>query len=150
MTKIALVASSGGYLYELSSLKEFYDPHPHYWVSFDTEDAGYLLRDEDVYWAYHPTNRSIINFIRNFFLARKILRREKPSMLISTGAGVGVSFLFAAKTQGIRTIYLESLTRITNLSLSGRLVYPFVDLFLVQWEHLTKAYPKAIFRGTIV
>ena len=95
-------------------------------------------------------SRSIINFIRNFFLARKILRREKPSMLISTGAGVGVSFLFAAKTQGIRTIYLESLTRITNLSLSGRLVYPFVDLFLVQWEHLTKAYPKAIFRGTIV
>jgi len=150
MTKIALVASSGGHLYELFSLKEFYGSHPHFWISFDTEDARYLLRDENVYWAYHPTNRSIKNFIRNFFLARKILRRERPTVLISTGAGVGVSFIFAARLRGIRTIYLESLTRITNLSLSGRLVYPFVNLFLVQWEHLTKSYPKAIFRGTVV
>ena len=150
MTKIALVASSGGHLYELFSLKEFYSSHPHFWISFDTEDARYLLRDEEVYWAHHPTNRSIKNFIRNFFLARKILRREKPTVLISTGAGVGVSFIYAARMRGIQTIYLESFTRITNLSLSGWLVYPFVSLFLVQWEHLTKSYPKAIYRGTVL
>jgi len=150
MTKIALVASSGGHLYELFSLEEFYNHHPHFWVSFDTEDARYLLRDEEVYWAYHPTNRSILNFFRNFFMAWKILRREKPTVLISTGAGVGVSFIYAARMRGIRTIYLESFTRITNLSLSGKLVYPIVNLFLVQWDHLTKAYPRAIFRGTVV
>ena len=150
MAKIALVASSGGHLYELVSLQEFYRPHPHFWVSFDTEDARSLLRDENVYWAYHPTNRNIKNFFRNFFLAVRVLRRERPSILISTGAGVGVSFIYVAWLLKIRTIYLESFTRITNLSLSGRLVYPLVDLFLVQWEHLTRRYPRAVFRGTVV
>ncbi|MFH1039059.1 MAG: PssD/Cps14F family polysaccharide biosynthesis glycosyltransferase [PVC group bacterium] len=150
MAKIALVASSGGHLYELFSLKNFYRPRSRFWVSFDTEDARYLLCDERVFWAYHPTNRSIKNFFRNLWLALRILRRERPDVLISTGAGVGVSFIYAARLLGIRTVYLESLTRITNLSLSGRLVYPLVDLFLVQWEHLTLTYPRVVFRGTVV
>lgn len=149
MNKIAIVASSGGHLYELWSLREFYSRRPRFWVSFDTEDARYLLRGEKTYWAYHPTNRSLINFLRNLFLAFQILRKERPFCLVSSGAGVGVSFICAARLLNIRTVYLESFTRITELSLSGRLVYHLVDLFLVQWEYLARRYPRAVFRGSV-
>ncbi len=150
MAEIALVASSGGHLYELWSLREFAGPRSRFWVSFDTEDARHLLRGEKTYWAYHPTNRSIVNFLKNILLALRVLRRERPACLVSTGAGVGVSFIYAARLLGIRTVYLESFTRITDLSLSGRLVYPVVNLFLVQWEHLARRYPRALYRGAVV
>ena len=77
MFKLALIASSGGHLYQLTTLKEFWGNKEHFWVSFPTEDAKYLLMEEKVYWAYSPTNRNIKNLIRNFFLALKTLKEEK-------------------------------------------------------------------------
>lgn len=148
--KLALIASSGGHLAELHALAEFWQPEPHFWVSFKTTDAEYLLRDEKVHWAYHPTNRSPVNLARNAVLAVQILRDERPDVVISTGAGVGVPFLLAGRALGMKTLYIESITRISKLSISGRLVYPFVDRFWVQWEELAKQHGKAEFHGRVV
>ena len=79
MTKLALIASSGGHLFQLYSLKEFWSDKEHFWVSFPTQDAEYLLKDERVYWAYYPTNRNVINLIRNLFLALKLLRGNRSN-----------------------------------------------------------------------
>ena len=87
---------------------------------------------------------------RNLRLAFRLLRAERPDVVLSTGAGVSVPFLLLARLMGMRTIYLESITRIHELSLSGRLVYPFVSRFLVQWEELTAQYPRAEFHGRVL
>ncbi len=150
MNKIALICSSGGHLFELWRLKECIEQHPHFWVTFLSEDAQVLLKDEQVYWAFSPTNRSIKNFVKNLFLAGRILRQEKPTHIITTGAGVAVPFIYVAKFLGVRTIYLESLARIENLSLSGKLVYFFADHFLVQWEQLAHKYRRAVYGGRVV
>jgi beta-1,4-N-acetylglucosaminyltransferase len=150
MTKIGLICSSGGHLYQLYSLRECFQPYSHFWVSFSTEDAKYLLRDEKVYWAYHPTHRNLKNFAKNCLLARKVITREKPDYIVTTGAGVGVSFVYVASFYRIKTVYLESFSRIEELSLSGKLVYPFADFFLVQWRQLAEKYSKAIYRGKVV
>lgn len=150
MAKLALVASSGGHLFQLSSLKSFWGDKEHFWVSFKTEDAKCLLKDEIVYWAYFPTNRNIKNLFKNLFLAYKILKKEKPDAVISTGAGVAVPFIFVSKILKIKTLYLESITRSEGLSLSGCLVYPFVDKLLVQWPQLTEKYKKSEFQGRII
>ena len=71
-------------------------------------------------------------------------------MAISTGAGVAVSFLLAARMLGIKTVYVESLARIHELSMSGRMLYPVVDRFLVQWPELAEKYPRATFGGRVV
>ena len=86
--KIALVCSSGGHLFQLFRLRDCFKAHPRFWVTFPTEDAKILLESEQVYWAFYPTNRSLKNFIKNLFLAAKIIAREKPTHLVSTGAGV--------------------------------------------------------------
>jgi UDP-N-acetylglucosamine:LPS N-acetylglucosamine transferase len=150
MATICLVCSAGGHLYQLYSLNPFWEHEDRFWVSFPQEDAKYLLKDERKYWASYPTNRSVKNLIKNTFLAWRVLRLERPVLVVSTGAGVSVPFIIMAKLFGIRTIYLESITRNEELSLSARIVYPVVDKLLVQWEDLTLRYKKATFKGRVI
>jgi len=149
--RVALVCSSGGHLFEMLCLRGFWSHCDALWVTFDTPDAASLLEGERVEHAVHPTNRNLVNMVRNAGRALRILRRERPDAVVSTGAGVAVPFLFVAKLLGIRTIYVESITRIGELSLSGRLVRPFCDEFLVQWPELATANGGTIqYRGQIL
>lgn len=150
--KLCLVCSSGGHLFELLSLKSLWeDPaRDHFWVTFPTPDAKSLLAGEDVVWAHHPTNRNIPNLIRNRFLAKRVLKERRPDVVISTGAGVAVPFLRGAKRAGARSIYVESITRITELSLSGRMLYRAVDRFFVQWPELAERFERAEYAGRIL
>ncbi len=148
--KLLLVASSGGHLFELFCVRDFWASKEHTWVSFATQDAEWLLRDEDVDWAAHPTNRNLKNLLKNAVLAWRVLRSRRPDVVITTGAGVAVPFLILARFFGIRTVFVESVTRISELSLSAYMVYPFLDCLLVQWEELAERYGKAQYHGRIV
>ena len=148
--KICLVCSSGGHFSQLYSLRKFWEEFEHFWVTFPGRDTTSLLQNEKVYWAYYPTNRNIKNLIKNIILAIKILKKKKPDVVISTGAGVSVPFIYIAKLLRIKTIYIESLTRINGLSLSAKLVYPVVDHLIVQWPELENRYGKAKFVGQVI
>lgn len=150
MTKLALVCSSGGHLFELYCLGSFWKDNDRFWISFPTDDAKTLLENEKVFWAYFPTSRNVANLIKNLYLALTLLPKQKPDVIISTGAGVAVPFIIAGKLLKIRTVYLESIARNQKLSLSGRLVYPIVDEFLVQWPELAVKYKKAKYQGRVI
>ena len=150
--RLALVCSSGGHLFELLSLRSLWEDakREHFWVTFDTPDARSLLEGEEVVWAHFPTNRNLLNLARNALLARRVLRERRPDVVVSTGAGVAVPFLRAGKRLGATTIYVESITRITELSLSGRMVYRSVDHFFVQWPELAERFDRARYAGRIL
>ncbi len=148
--KLCLVASSGGHLLQLVSLRKAWEAEERFWVSFPREDARALLEGERVFWAYHPTNRNLKNLFRNLGLAWRVLRKERPDVIISTGAGVAVPFLWVGRLLGIRTVFIDSLTRIRDLSLSGKLVYPVVNRFFVQWPDLTSRYPRSVYGGRVL
>ena len=131
-------------------MEAFWRNREHFWVTFQGAGTETLIGDDRKYWGYHPTNRNIPNFIRNIFLAVKILSKERPILLISTGAGIGVPFIYIAKLMGIKTVYVESLTFTNKLSLTGRLVYHIADNFLVQWQELADRHKKAKFEGTVL
>ena len=118
------------------------------WIAFDTPDARHLLTERDVSYAHHPTNRNIRNLLRNLRLAWRLVRRERPRVVISTGAGVAVPFLWAARIYGARVIYVESFARTSGLSLTGRLVRPVVHRLFVQWPEAA-GDRKAEFVGSI-
>lgn len=147
--KICLVGSSGGHLTHLYMLKPFWQDKERFWVTFDKEDARSLLQGEQVYPCYFPTNRNLKNLIRNTVLAWKVLCRERPDLIISSGAAVAVPFFYLGKLFGAKTIYIEVYDRIDKPTLTGRLVYPVTDRFIVQWEEMKKVYPKAINLGSI-
>ena len=147
--KICLVGSSGGHLLHLYMLKSFWRAQEHFWVTFDKVDSRSLLEGEKLYPCYFPTNHNIKNLIRNTVLAWKILHRERPDLIISSGAAVAVPFFYLGKLFGAKTIYIEVFDRIDKPTLTGKLVYPVTDRFIVQWEEMKKVYPKAINLGSI-
>ncbi|MHC1732882.1 MAG: PssD/Cps14F family polysaccharide biosynthesis glycosyltransferase [Bacteroidales bacterium] len=147
--KICLVSSSGGHLTHLYMLKPFWKDKDRFWVTFDKEDARSTLEGEKVYACHYPTNRNVKNLIKNTFLAIKVLKNENPDLLISSGAAVAVPFFYIAKLMGKKLIYIEVYDRIDKATITGRMVYPIVDKFIVQWEEQKKVYPKAINLGGI-
>lgn len=147
--KLCLVGSSGGHLTHLYLLKKFWEKEERFWVTFDKQDAQSILKDERMYPCYYPTNRNLWNLFRNTFLSIKILFKEKPDVIISSGAAVAVPFFYLGKLMGKKTIYLEVFDRIDSPTLTGKLVYPVTDKFIVQWEELKEVYPKAINLGGI-
>lgn len=147
--KICLVGSSGGHLTHLTMLNEFYKNKNRFWVTFNKTDANSILKDEKVYHCYFPTNRNIFNLFRNTFLAIKVILKERPNLIISSGAAVAVPFFYIGKIFGAKLIYIEVFDRIDKSTLTGKLVYPITDKFIVQWEEMKKVYPKAINLGSI-
>jgi Oligosaccharide biosynthesis protein Alg14 like len=148
--KVALVCSSGGHLAQLHRLQGWWTHHDRVWVTFDTPDAVSLLDGEHVWWAFHPTTRNVKNTLRNLLLARKVLARERPDIVVSDGAGVAVPFFLLAKLKGIPTVYLEVYDRVDSRTLTGRLCYPIADLFCVQWEEQRRLYPRSRLIGTLL
>jgi beta-1,4-N-acetylglucosaminyltransferase len=138
---LLIVCSSGGHLLQMLELRDAWSGFERVWVTFDKSDARSLLREERVLHAYGPTNRSIPNLLRNLRLAARVLRRERPSAILTTGAGVAVPFAWLGRLFGVPTVYVESLTRIDELSLSARMIAPVANRLYAQWPEL--AQPSA-------
>ncbi len=118
-------------------------------MTFDKADARSLLEGERTWWAHHPTTRNVPNLLRNTVLAHRILRTYRPDVVVSAGAAVAVPFFLLAPFFGARTAYVEVYDRITLPTLTGRIVYPLADLFLLQWDEQQECYPDGRVFGQI-
>lgn len=147
--KLCLVGSSGGHLAHLYMLKPFWRQYDRFFVTFDKEDAKSMLKEERWFPCYYPTNRNLKNLIRNTFVAFRILKKERPDVIISSGAAVAVPFFYLGKLFGAKLIYIEVFDRIDRPTLTGRLVYPIADRFVVQWDEMKQVYKKAVNLGSI-
>src|SRR5262245_18552955 len=115
---VLLVCSSGGHLLQLVALGSAWEAFSRVWVTFDKSDARSLLAAEQVRFAYGPTNRNITNLFRNLAVAWRVVREVRPRVMVTTGAGVAVPFAWIARLFGVSVVYVESLTRIQDTSLS--------------------------------
>jgi UDP-N-acetylglucosamine:LPS N-acetylglucosamine transferase len=149
-TDVMLVCSSGGHLLQLTALAAAWDDRSRVWVTFDKSDARSLLAGERIVFGRGPTNRSIRNLFANLVLAWRVVRRERPRALVTTGAGLAVPFAWVARLFGARVIYVESLTRFQGPSLSCRLISPVAHRLYVQWPELADKVRHGVFRGSVV
>lgn len=145
-----VVCSSGGHLAQLVVLEPVLRKGRTRWVTFPTADARSLLAGQDVVDAYHPTTRSIPNLLRNAALAWRVMRRERPDVVISSGAGVAVPFFVIARLMKVPTVYIEVYDRLDGPTLTGRLCRPFASRLLVQWEEQRAFYPEATVVGPLL
>ncbi|EMY4796374.1 MULTISPECIES: PssD/Cps14F family polysaccharide biosynthesis glycosyltransferase [Bacillus cereus group] len=149
--KILLVGSSGGHLTQLYQLKPWWENHERTWVTFNKEDSKSLLEKEKTIWCYYPSNRNIKNLIRNSFLAIKVLFKERPDVIVSTGAAPAIPFFYLGKFFfRSKVVYIEVYDRIDSPTLTGKLVYPICDKFVLQWEEQKKFYPKGEVLGGLL
>lgn len=150
--KIMLVCSSGGHFKGMRGLSQYWQQFEQRdWITFKTGTTQTELKDEKTYWAHSPTNRNLPNLLRNLLLAIQIVTKKRPDIVISTGAGVAVPFLVAAKYLcKSQVIFVESKTRIRDLSLSARLLRSLkaLDLLIVRSEEIAHLYPETTYIPT--
>jgi UDP-N-acetylglucosamine:LPS N-acetylglucosamine transferase len=145
--KICIVSSCGGHLTEVRALKPTYGRYEHFYV---LDDRIHLPQDMQgkTYYIWHSERDLLV--VLNLFAAWRILRKEKPTLIISTGAGAVVPFALVGKVLGIKTVFVETFTRVTHPSLSGTIMYRLADRFFYQWKSLSQYFPKGIYGGPLV
>jgi beta-1,4-N-acetylglucosaminyltransferase len=79
----------------------------------------------------------------------RLMRAVRPAAVVGCGPSLSVVAMWAGKLTGAKVIFIETAARVRSVSLSGRLVYPHADLFLVQWPEMTKILPRAEYCGRI-
>ena len=151
MKKICFVASSGGHFEQIMMLKPLMQKYDSFIV---TEKTNYSVSNEDIPLYYlKQVNRNEIKFIYyiviNSIKTLKIFLKEKPDVVISTGALATIPMCLLAKIFKKNLIFIESFAKITSPTLTGKLIYKFADQFYVQWEEMKEIYPKAVYKGGI-
>ncbi|KQN04321.1 hypothetical protein ASE78_17165 [Sphingomonas sp. Leaf25] len=91
---------------------------------------------------------TILVAARSLFQAIQIVFRERPDIVITTGALPGLFCLLAGRWAGARTVWLDSVANVEKLSSSGRAASKFASLCLTQWEHL--AIGRVRFAGRLL
>jgi len=145
--KICLSCSPGGHLLQILQLQKIYNIYDHFFVVPRRKDSEHLSKDETIYFVEDTGNKlkAPINFLQSL----KILLKEKPDIIITTGAGSALSMCYLGKLFRKKIIYIESFSRVTTPSLFGKLVAPVSDLIIVQWKPLLKYCKKAVYGGPI-
>lgn len=144
--KVCIVSSCGGHLSEVRALKPAFEQYEHFYILNDRvllppdmRDRTYFIRHSERDWL----------FLVNLLEAWRILRRERPSLMLSTGAGPAVPVTLVGKLFGVRTVFVETAARVTAPSLTGRIMYYLADRFFFQWESLERYFPNGRYGGLV-
>lgn len=155
--KICLVCSSGGHLTEMMQLKDAFEGHELFLITWNekfTKTLGdsyniktYLLLEfKSIKGWFQFLELMVLTTLKEFV----ILIKEPPDVIVSTGAEIAIPISYMGKILGKKIIYIESLARVNDISGTGKLIYPIADLFLVQWKKLANRYKKARFEGSVI
>lgn len=159
LMKILVILGEGGHTVQMLKLVELLGP---------TYDYNYLILAHDqtsetkieiagpIYRTGIPRGKSptLLTTLKLAFLCSSqelaILLKVRPKVILSAGAGVAVPISIFGRLLGIKIIYVESASRVRDLSLTGKIMYRVAHIFFVQWELLRVRYPRAIYAGRLL
>ncbi|WP_085994104.1 PssD/Cps14F family polysaccharide biosynthesis glycosyltransferase [Oceanobacillus senegalensis] len=151
--KILFISSIGGHLTQLMQLKPLFEEYDYHIVT-EKSEITLKLREKHpisylVYGARNYPVKYLFKFSYNVIKSLFIFLREKPDIVITTGAHTSVPMCYIAKLFRKKVVFIESFAKSKSPTLSGRMVYPIADLFIVQWETMKEFYPNAVHGGSI-
>lgn len=146
--KILAVSSGGGHWVELIRIAPAFEGNN---VSFATVDETYRSEAGSArfYTVRDVTRWNKLRWVQAFAKLMWIMLCERPDVVVSTGALPGYFALRLAKWFGARTIWLDSIANVEELSMSGQKIGKHADLWLTQWPHLAKPNGP-LYRGTVL
>ncbi len=153
--KILFISSTGGHLSEMLQLEDLFSKYDYHIITEKTKN-NMSLREKypnKVNYLVYGTKRNFIIYpfrlIYNSFKSLYFYFKIRPSAIITTGAHTAGPMCCIGKIFGSKIIYIETLANMHTKTITGRLIYHFADLFIVQWESMLKLYPKAVYGGWI-
>lgn len=155
MKKVMFISSTGGHLTELMQLSKLFNKYDYHIVTEKTK-SNLVLKDkykEKINFLIFGTKDHILTYpfklIANCFISLYIYLKIHPDYIITTGAHTAGPMCCIGKIFGTRIIYIETFANIISKTVTGRLLYPISDKFIVQWENMNKLYPNSTFGGWI-
>ena len=155
MKKVLFISSTGGHLTELLELKKLFKKYNYHIITEKTK-SNENLKDKypgKVNYLLYCTKHSKIKYpfvlFINCFIGLLYYIEVRPDVIITTGTHTAGPMCCLGKIVGSKIIYIETFANITSKTSTGRLIYKFADLFIVQWESMLEIYPKAVYGGWI-
>lgn len=141
--KTCFIYSSGGHYAELKKAIEGISFTNSYHVTFSV-DGGSAQLDllPDRYLITHP-RRKVLRTLKNAWESLLLLFRMRPEIIISTGADVAVPTIILGKLLFRSTIIFVESGGSVEPTLTGKIVYPFSDLFIVPFPEKLERFPGA-------
>lgn len=153
--KVLFISSTGGHLSELMQLKPIFNDYDYHLITEKTKSTLKLkdnFKGRVSYLVYGTKDflfKYIFKFTFNCFKSLYLFIKIRPKYIVTTGTHTAVPMCYIGKLFGSKIIFIETFANSDTKTLSGKLVYPIADLFVVQWENMLKLYPKAVLGGWI-
>jgi len=148
--RICVAGSAGGHINQLLRLSSGWRGHNTFFVTTKKVVQEKLQQYGKVYIVGECNRQRPFMCIIVLLRCIRIIFKEHPDVVISTGAAPGVMLCFISKILGGKIVWIDSIANVERLSLSGRLVRPFADLFLTQWSTVANEYSKVEFVGVVI
>lgn len=146
--KVCIVSSVGGHLTEVRQLRTAYEGYPHFYV---LNDQALLPPDMVGITHFIAHSERDWKFLLNLWEAFRILWREQPTVILSTGAGPVVPFAIIGRLFfGAYVIYVETITKIEAPSLTGKIMRYLAHRCFYQWESLRPFFPRGEYGGSLL
>lgn len=141
------IASAGGHWIQLLRLKPAYQSDQLIFIS--TEQSFAETVKEHKFYTVPDANRwNKMLVLKMAIRVFKLIRSEKPDVVISTGAAPGLLGIIAGKIIGAKTIWVDSIANVEQLSLSGKLASRVASRTYTQWPHL--ATGAILYNGNVL
>jgi UDP-N-acetylglucosamine:LPS N-acetylglucosamine transferase len=147
--RICLAASAGGHMSQLLKLCECWIDHDTFVVTTTNVAENNLREHGQVYVVGECNRKHPLRVLKVMWKCMRIVRSERPSVVISTGAAPGFSVCISAKMFGAKIVWVDSIANVEKLSMSGRLIRPFADLILSQWPEVAACF-NVEYAGAVV
>ena len=156
--KLLIVLGEGGHSKEMLTLVDMLG---------DDLEYGYLLTQDDevseakinrpgpIYRVRRPRDKvhhpflDALKTLQCGWQSLRILARFRPDAVLSSGPAVAIPVSVVARLLGSQVLFVETGSRVTALSTTGRLMLRVAHLFIVQWPDLRERHPQAVYAGRL-
>lgn len=153
--KVLFISSTGGHLSEMMQLKTLFSKYDYHIITEKTKSnmklkdkykgrVNFLVYGTKDHMLTYPF-KLLYNAIKSIFLYFRI----HPDYIITTGAHTAGPMCYIGKLFGSKIIYIETFANIRSKTITGKLVHPIADLFIVQWSEMQNLYKDSIDGGWI-
>jgi UDP-N-acetylglucosamine:LPS N-acetylglucosamine transferase len=148
--KICLAASAGGHLTQLLKMIDGWEKYESIYISTSNVAAIKLSELGKTYIVGECNRQHIFECFKVLFRCVSVAMKERPDYVLSTGAAPGFFVCITAKLFGAKVIWVDSIANVNKLSMSGKLIRPFADLFLTQWPELQNSDKGIEYWGGVI
>lgn len=153
--KVLFISSTGGHLKELLQLKKLFNKYDSYLITEKTDSTKKLKNEykEKMGYMVFGTKDHMLTYpfklLANCFISLYYFIKIRPKYIVTTGTHTAGPICYLGKIFGSKVIYIETMANISKKTITGKIIYPIADLFIVQWKSMLKLYPNAVYGGFI-